>query len=81
MQELQQLLRPPGQGGGRGGGGFGGGFGGGRGGPGPVVAAGDYLVSLTVGGKTYKQLLRVERVSGGDDAGRPGFGDDDDREP
>jgi hypothetical protein len=70
-QELQQLLRPPGQGGGRGGGG------GGRGAQAPVVASGDYLVTLTVGGKTYKQLLRVERVSGGDDTGG-GFGGDDD---
>jgi hypothetical protein len=77
-QELQRLLRPPGQGGGRGG------FGGGRGAQAPVVAAGDYLVTLTVGGKSYKQLLRVERVSGGDDTGGFGFGDDDqddDREP
>jgi len=79
MQELQQLLRPPGQ---AGGGGRGGGFAGfGGGGQAPVVAAGDYLVTLTVGGKTYKQLLRVERVSGGDDAGRFGFDDDDDKEP
>jgi hypothetical protein len=78
MQELQQLLRPPGQaGGGRGGGG---GFGGGRGQP-PAVAAGDYLVTLTVGGKTYKQILRVERLNLGDDAGRVGADDDDDREP
>ena len=78
-QELQQLLRPPGQQGGRGGGGFGG-FGG-RGGQAPVVASGDYLVTLTVGGKTYKQLLRVERVSGGDDTSAFGFDDDDKREP
>ncbi|HUQ81633.1 MAG TPA: hypothetical protein VM076_10865, partial [Gemmatimonadaceae bacterium] len=75
LQELQALVRPPGQGGGRGGGG--GGFG--RGNQGLLVAAGDYLVTLTVGGKTYKQLLRVERVSGGEDSG--GFGGDDDREP
>jgi hypothetical protein len=76
FQELQQLLRPPGQQGGRGGGGFG------RGAQAPTVAAGDYLVTLTVGGKTYKQLLRVERVSGGDDTGG-GFGgdDQDDHEP
>ena len=73
-QELQQLLRPPGQQGGRGGGG------GGRGAQAPVVNSGDYLVTLTVGGKTYKQLLRVERVSGGDDTGG-GFGGDDDKEP
>jgi hypothetical protein len=70
-QELQQLLRPPGQQGGRGGG-----FGG-RGAQAPVVASGDYLVTLTVGGKTYKQLLRVERVSGGDDTSAFGFDDDD----
>jgi hypothetical protein len=37
-------------------------------------------VTLTVGGKTYKQLLRVERVSGGDDTGGFGF-DDDDHDP
>ena len=77
FQELQQLLRPPGQQGGRGGGG--GGFGRGQA---PVVAAGDYLVTLTVGGKAYKQLLRVERVSGGDDSGGGfGGGDDQDKEP
>jgi hypothetical protein len=29
----------------------------GRGAQAPVVASGDYLVTLTVGGKTYKQLL------------------------
>ena len=73
-QELQQLLRPPGQQGGRGGGG------GGRGAQAPVVNSGDYLVTLTVGGKTYKQLLRVERVSGGDDTGG-GFGGGDGEEP
>jgi hypothetical protein len=74
-QELQVLLRPPGQQGrGAGGGGFGG-----RGAQAPVVASGDYLVTLTVGGKTYKQLLRVDRVSGGEDTG--GFGFDDDHDP
>jgi hypothetical protein len=73
-QELQRLLRPPGQQGRGGGGGFG------RGNQAPVVASGDYLVTLTVGGKTYKQLLRVERVSGGDDTGGFGF-DDDDHDP
>ena len=60
------------------GGGFGG-FGGGRGGQAPVVASGDYLVTLTVGGKSYKQLLRVERVSGGDDTSAFGFDDDHDK--
>ena len=77
-QEFQQLLRPPGQQG-RGGGGFGG-FGG-RGAQAPVVASGDYLVTLTVGGKTYKQLLRVERVSGGDDTSAFGFNEDEPRDP
>jgi photosystem II stability/assembly factor-like uncharacterized protein len=77
MQELQDLLRVPGQPGGRGGRG-GGGFGRG-GGQAPVVNTGDYLVTLTVGGRTYRQVLRVERVSGGDDTG---FGfDDEERDP
>ena len=82
-QEFGDLLRPPGQRGGRGGGGgfgalFGGG--GGRGGSqAPVVNTGDYLVTLTVGGRTYRQLLRVERMSGGEDTG---FGfQDEDRDP
>lgn len=65
-QELQQLLRVPGVGGGRGGRG-GGGFGGG--GQPAVVNTGDYLVTLTVGGRTQKEVLRVERVSGGNDTG------------
>ncbi|HEY9225435.1 MAG TPA: hypothetical protein VIP11_02230, partial [Gemmatimonadaceae bacterium] len=38
---------------------------------------GDYLVSMTIGGQTYKQTFRVERVSGGGDSGNP-FGVDDD---
>jgi photosystem II stability/assembly factor-like uncharacterized protein len=49
-------------------------FGGGgrRGGGGaPLVGTGDYLVSITVGGQTYKQVLRVERVSGGSGTGFP----------
>jgi hypothetical protein len=46
-----------GGGGGRGGGGFGGGAA-------PLVAPGDYLVTLTVGGQTYRQKLRVERMEG-----------------
>ncbi len=54
-------------------GGFGG-FGGGG-----EAGSGSYLVTLKVGDKTYKQLLRIERVSGsGTSAGFP-FGDDDDR--
>lgn len=48
-------------------------FGGGRrgGGGGGLVGTGDYLVSITVGGQTYKQVLRVERVSGGSGTGFP----------
>ncbi|MFN8582111.1 MAG: hypothetical protein U0163_14200 [Gemmatimonadaceae bacterium] len=42
-----------------GGGGFGG-FGGG----GNLVAPGEYLVSVTLNGKTLKQVLKVERGSG-----------------
>jgi hypothetical protein len=49
--------------GGRGGGGGGGG-GGGAGGA-TTANTGDYLVSMVVNGQTYKQLFRVERVSGG----------------
>ena len=66
-EELGELLRPPGQRGGRGGFGAIFGFGGGRGNQAPVVNSGDYLVTLDVGGRTYKQVLRVERASGGDD--------------
>jgi hypothetical protein len=54
-------------------GGFGG-FGGGS-----EAGSGSYLVTLKVGDKTYKQLLRIERVSGGGtNAGFP-FGEYDDR--
>ena len=47
--------------------------GGGRrgGGATPLVGTGDYLVSITVGGQTLKQVLRVERVSGGAGTGFP----------
>ena len=47
--------------------------GGGRrgGGGGGLVGTGDYLVSITVGGQTYKQVLHVERVSGGSGSGFP----------
>ncbi|MDP1892243.1 MAG: hypothetical protein Q8K55_15240, partial [Gemmatimonadaceae bacterium] len=38
---------------------------------GGLVGTGDYLVSITVGGQTYKQVLRVERVSGGSGTGFP----------
>jgi photosystem II stability/assembly factor-like uncharacterized protein len=68
-------IRPP-AGGGRGGGG-GGGRGGGSGG---LANTGDYLVTMTVGGKTLRQVLHVERVSGGD-AGNGFGGGDDQQEP
>jgi hypothetical protein len=71
LQTLGTLLRKPGQQGGGGGGGFGalgfvsqafgrpttGGFGGGA----PPVATGDYLVTISVDGKTLTRVLRVER--------------------
>jgi photosystem II stability/assembly factor-like uncharacterized protein len=51
-----------------------GGFGGGS-----EAGSGSYLVTLKVGDNTYKQLLRIERVSGsGTAAGFP-FGQDDER--
>jgi photosystem II stability/assembly factor-like uncharacterized protein len=48
-------------GGGGGGRGGGGGFGGGAA---PLAPPGDYLVTLTIGGQTYRQKLRVERLEG-----------------
>jgi hypothetical protein len=76
LQTLGNLLRKPGQGGGGGGGGFGalgfiaqtfgrapaggGGFGG-FGGATNLVTTGDYLVTITVDGKTLSRVLRVER--------------------
>ena len=54
-----------------------GGFGGFGGANGPTTAnTGDYLVTMTVNGKTYKQVFRVERVSGGGEEGFS-FGEDD----
>ncbi|NUQ12131.1 MAG: hypothetical protein HUU26_07390, partial [Gemmatimonadaceae bacterium] len=47
--------------GGAGGRGGGGGFGGGAA---PLAPPGDYLVTLTIGGQTYRQKLRVERLEG-----------------
>ncbi|HEX7020742.1 MAG TPA: hypothetical protein VF159_12055 [Gemmatimonadaceae bacterium] len=35
------------------------------------ASTGDYMVTTTVGGKTYKQVLRVERISGDDNPGSP----------
>ena len=49
-------------------GGGGGGFGGGGAG---VVEPGDYLVTMTVDGQSYKQTLRVERRTGGGTSGFP----------
>ena len=72
LRELAQLFRPPGS---RGFGGFGG-----RGGA-PTVGTGDYLVSMTVDGKKYTQVLHVERRSGGDTGGFFGGDDDEDHEP
>jgi hypothetical protein len=51
-------MKPPAVGG-RGGGGFGGGGG-------NLVEPGTYVVTLTAGGQTYKQTLRVERSGTGD---------------
>jgi hypothetical protein len=45
------------------------------------VNTGDYLVTLVLNGRQYKQVLRVERVSGGDDSGSGFVQDDDDHEP
>jgi hypothetical protein len=56
-QDFVRLLRLPGQGGG-------GRFGGPP--PAPLVATGDYLVTLEVGGQRQRQVLRVERVGGGE---------------
>ncbi|HEX9393687.1 MAG TPA: hypothetical protein VF923_03490, partial [Gemmatimonadales bacterium] len=60
-----------------GGGGGGGGFGGGGA---PPVLSGDYLVSITVGGKTLSRVLRVEQLPGAN-AGGFAFGEDDDDNP
>jgi len=71
VQRVWQIIgmNPPAVGGRGGGGGFGG--------PGATMAnTGDYLVTMSVGGQTYKQTFRVERVSGGADAGG-GFGGDE----
>ena len=69
--ELIGLKLPAGQGG-RGGGG-GGAFGGAGGGS--EQTTGSYLVTLKAGDKTYKQVLKIERVSGGDSGFSPFGGD------
>lgn len=54
-----------------------GGGGGGFGGAGANIAnTGDYLVTMVVGGQTYRQTFRVERVSGGG-TDAPQFGGED----
>ncbi len=81
MQDILRALRPPGARGG------GGGFGGlsfglynpGRRGGGSLVETGDYLVTLTIGGETMRQTLRVERVRGGGESGFP-FEEDESRQ-
>ena len=51
-----------------------GGFGGGAGGS--EAGTGTYLVTLKVGDKTFKQVLKIERMSGGDSGGSPFGGDE-----
>lgn len=60
-----------------------GGFGGGRrGGGASLVSSGDYLVTVTFGGQTQRQVLRVERVSGsGGESVAAAIQDDEDHEP
>ncbi len=70
LRDIVQLFRAPGS---RGFGGFG------RGGA-PMVGTGDYLVTMTVDGKKYTQVLHVERVRGGESNGFFA-GDDEEHEP
>lgn len=89
LRELAELLRPAGIPAPRGGGGFGafrflfggtgGGFGGFGGGGGNLAEPGDYVVTVTVGGQTMKQKLRIERASGGGAEG--GFFEEEEHEP
>jgi hypothetical protein len=70
-------MSPPNGGGGRGGGGGGGAFAA-FAGAGPQTAmSGDYLVTMTVNGQTYKQTFRVERANGGGGADNPFGGDEE----
>ena len=74
-ETVQRLLSPaPGAGGrGGGGGGGGGGFGGGNG---TVISPGEYLVTVRVGDKSAKAVLRVDRANGeGNDAGLQSYED------
>ena len=67
---------PAGEGGEGGGGGGGGGrFGGGR--QGPLVKPGDYLVTVTVGGQTMRQIITVERTG---EVNEDGFGIEEEEE-
>ena len=63
--QLFEIMRAIGITGGGGGGGRG--FGGGA----STVDTGDYLLSMTIDGQTYRQTLRVERRSGGDASAFP----------
>jgi hypothetical protein len=59
-----------------------GGGGGGRRGGAPFVMSGDYLVTVTLGGQTQRQVLRVERVSGdGGEAVASMLQEDEEHEP
>jgi len=71
LQDIMRALRRPGE---RGFGGIG--FGGGQGAA-PLVATGDYLVTLRVGDVTQRRVLRVERANGF--SGIAAAFDDDDR--
>jgi photosystem II stability/assembly factor-like uncharacterized protein len=89
LGQLGQLIRLPSQRG-RGGSGFrslafvaqtfgraSGGFGGFGGGGANAVQSGDYLVSITVDGKTLRRVLRVDRISGNGTESTVAFDDDD----
>ena len=65
QSQLFDIMRAIGVTGGGGGGGRG--FGGGA----STVDSGDFLLSMTIDGQTYKQTLRVERRSGGDASAFP----------
>ncbi|MDH5198365.1 MAG: hypothetical protein OEY20_14070, partial [Gemmatimonadota bacterium] len=70
IQEIMRALRPPGSRGG----GFGlsyGTYNPTRRGLGPLMATGDYLITLKVGDQTMQQVLRVERMPGTEDSGFP----------
>jgi hypothetical protein len=72
LRPAEGLIGGTGGGAGEGGGGF---FGGGR--NGNLVDAGDYLVTITAGGQTMRQVVHVERVS---DIVNIDFGPEEDEE-